>query len=69
MQTKRELSFSRPYSSVPTSISTITVRAGAPVEFIKKRYWIKPNYFGKNLMLKHDATYYGFEVQKEDVTS
>lgn len=66
MKTKKTLKFNRPYSALPKKLSTVTVPKGSPVEKTNNEYWINPNIF-LDEVVKHDATHYGFRVQRKDI--
>ena len=57
------------FTNKPLEIRGYTVPVMSPVEWNEKNktYYINPSCFMPNTLERHDATYYGFPVNIEDV--
>ena len=43
------------------------VPEGSQIEFREGVYWINPNTFPVNSIARHDATHYGFRVERKHI--
>lgn len=67
LSVKRDFIWPRSFASGPASMREVKIKAGAPVEKKNGDYFVAPSYFSGDSILKHDATYYGCRVSKENV--
>ena len=63
-KTLREFNWIRLYSAIPGGI---IIPGGTEVELIEDQYFVKPCFFPKNSVERHDAEYYGCRIDKNNV--
>jgi hypothetical protein len=63
MKVKRAFKWVRVFSTDPEPVD---IPAGAPVEY-RGIFYVKPEFFADNAILKHDATFYGCRVDSDNV--
>jgi hypothetical protein len=67
LSVKRDFTWPRSFASGPASVREVKIKAGAPVEKRNGDYFVAPSYFNGDSLLKHDATYYGCRVAKDNI--
>ena len=66
MKTKNSFIWERNFSA----IGAIEIPAGAPVQWHERNkcFYVDPDFFEKDSILRHDAIHYGCQVSKDNIT-
>jgi hypothetical protein len=66
MKVKNDFKWVRVFSADPLPVN---IPAGAPVEYHKANncFYVCPSFFKDDVILKHDAAYYGCRVPSDNV--
>lgn len=66
MKTKREFTWNRGCSCLPRDQAKEVIPAGAPVQERHGQFYVCPSFFS-DIIVRHDATYYGCWVNPDNV--